>query len=229
MSPSPWLLLRSGLGGYAWNMAVDAALLEAVPRLGLPVLRFYGWNESAASFGYFQHYRDVESFTALRPLVRRPTGGGVVPHNADWTYSLVFPTSNEWYSTAAVESYRRVHEWLGDAFRRLGIATELAGHGHKLAPGQCFAGYELFDLLCNGRKIAGAAQRRRREGLLIQGSVQPPSPALTRSAWEEAVCHAATAKYSAQWLGFELDAPLRERAMELEHRVYSTSRYNRKR
>jgi lipoate-protein ligase A len=154
-------------------MALDQALLEALPRLGTPVLRFYGWTEPAASFGYFQKYADAERATSLRPLVRRPTAGGLVAHDADWTYSLACPVTQAWYSLRAVESYRRMHEWIQSAFARLHVATELASDDRKGRPGQCFAGYERFDLLWRGRKIAGAAQRRTRDGLLIQGSVRP--------------------------------------------------------
>ena len=91
MPSRPWYLLKTGAGHYAFNMALDEALLHAAPRLGQPVLRFYGWTEPAASFGYFQKHAEIERMTLLRPLVRRPTGGGLVPHDADWTYSLVFP------------------------------------------------------------------------------------------------------------------------------------------
>ena len=107
-------------------MALDEALLEAMPRLGQPVLRFYSWTEPATTFGYFQKHRDVERATLLRPLIRRPTGGGIVPHDADWTYSLVFPASHEWHSLKATESYRRVHEWIQAAFARVNVPTELA-------------------------------------------------------------------------------------------------------
>ena len=75
MNSVPWFLLQSGPGTASFNMASDEALLEAMPRLGKPVLRFYGWTEPAASFGYFQKHAEVERTTLLRPLVRRPTGG----------------------------------------------------------------------------------------------------------------------------------------------------------
>src|SRR5262245_62684891 len=120
-----WLLLQSGPCPPAFNMAVDEALLEAMPRLQEPVLRFYGWTEAAASVGYFQKYSEVERATLLRPLVRRPTGGGIVPHDADWTYSLAFPEGHAWYLLKAMESYRRVHEWIQAAFAKLNLATEL--------------------------------------------------------------------------------------------------------
>src|SRR6267142_4414718 len=107
--PSSWHLLQSGPGQFAFNMALDEALLESMPRLGQPVLRFYSWSEPAASFGYFQKFREIERLTQLRPLVRRPTGGGLVPHDRDWTYSLVFPPTSAWYGLRAIQSYQRVH------------------------------------------------------------------------------------------------------------------------
>jgi len=209
-------------------MAVDEALLEAMPRLGQPVLRFYSWTERAASFGYFQKYVDVERLTPLRPLVRRPTGGGLVPHDADWTYSLAFPTSYEWYLLAATESYRRVHEWLKAAFSALGIETVLAPSARKVLPGQCFAGHEQSDLLWHGRKIAGAAQRRRREGLLIQGSIQPGilETAPARGLWEQSMCEATTQAYA--WADLQ-DPELQTRASDLAAQKYSRAEYNQRR
>ena len=120
------LLLNSGQCEPTLNMALDEALLEAMPRLQTPVLRLYGWTEPAATFGYFQHYSAVSSATRLRPLLRRPTGGGIVPHDADWTYAAVFPAGHEWHGLKAEESYRRIHDWLRLAFAELGIETGLA-------------------------------------------------------------------------------------------------------
>src|SRR5690349_19751686 len=150
-------------------MACDEALLEWAAQLGRPVLRFYAWSRPAATFGYFQAYSLVETMTELRPLLRRPTGGGLVPHDADWTYSVTIPPGDPWHRSRALESYRRIHEWLQAALWRLGVQTELAPGRVVEAPGQCFVGAETFDLLFNHRKVAGAAQRRRQDGLLIQG------------------------------------------------------------
>ena len=224
----PWYLLSSGRGEPAFNMALDEALLRAAPRLGHSVLRFYGWTEPAASFGYFQRFADVEQMTPLRPLVRRPTGGGLVPHDADWTYSLAFPPGDTWYALGATESYRRIHEWIQAAFASLGTATDLAPSVFKAQAGQCFRGYEKFDLLWRGQKIAGAAQRRTREGLLIQGSVQPPA-GISRDAWHEAMRAVAASMYGAKWLEFQPDAALKERTQELARLKYSQAQYNEKR
>jgi lipoate-protein ligase A len=210
-------------------MALDEALLEAMPRLGEPVLRLYGWLEPAATFGYFQKIAEVEHATVLRPLIRRPTGGGLVPHDADWTYSLMFPANHAWHALRAEESYRRVHEWICAAFARIGVRAEVASGCRKAGPGQCFVGHEKFDLLWQGRKIAGAAQRRTRAGLLIQGSVQPPPLALAKVDWQQAMCDVAGQSFGAQWSEFELDMALRERAEALTCEKYAQPAYNRKR
>jgi lipoyl(octanoyl) transferase len=224
-----WHLLHSPAGDAAWNMAVDAALLEAAPSLGSPVLRFYSWAGPAATFGYFQKFAEVERMTLLRPLIRRPTGGGVVPHDADWTYSVVFPPNTAWYELRAVESYRQMHEWIRAAFLALGVATELAPDCRKALAGQCFVGYEKFDVLWQGRKVAGAAQRRTRDGLLIQGSVQPPLLKISRVDWELTMAEVACEKFGVAWTELELDAKLCERATELAARTYSQAEYNQRR
>jgi lipoyl(octanoyl) transferase len=224
-----WLLLQSGEGKPAFNMALDEALLEAMPRLGKPVLRFYGWTEPAATFGYFQKYADVERATPLRPLIRRPTGGGIVPHNADWTYSLAFPPGNEWHSFKAEESYRGVHEWIQSAFAEINVTTTLAPDSHRVGPGQCFTGYEKFDVLWNGRKIAGAAQRRNKLGLLIQGSVQPPPISLARMDWQKAMGAVGKVEFGIEWLEFEPDDTLQKRAEHWVRHKYSQMEFIRKR
>src|SRR5258708_21084146 len=162
-------LIESGACEWAFNMALDETLLEAMPELRRPVLRFYGWIQKAASFGYFQRFSQIEALTALRPLVRRPTGGGLVQHDSDWTYSLAFPVGDPWYELRAKESYQRVHQWLLAAFGGMGVATALAARGRKEAAGQCFAGHEQFDLLCGGGEGRGAAEQRGSERVLLHG------------------------------------------------------------
>lgn len=222
-----WHIVNSGPCDAAFNMALDEALLETVSRLGSPVLRFYGWRQPAATFGYFQHFAEIERTTPLRPLIRRPTGGGLVPHDADWTYSLAFPAGHEWHSLRAEESYHRVHEWIHHAFTQIDVQTELAPCCKKTAPGQCFIGYEKSDLLWHGKKIAGAAQRRNKLGLLIQGSVQPPPLSLRRSAWEEAMRQAAPA--AASWNDLTIAGELLTLTQSLVAQKYSQLGYNQKR
>lgn len=219
MPASSWYLLETGSRRAAENMAIDDASLQLVPELGRPVLRFYGWSEPAASFGYFQRYSNVEKLTQLRPLVRRPTGGGLVPHDKDWTYSVVFPPSHPWYSLKATESYRRIHEWVREAFSVLDVSAALSPAKVSGEVGQCFAGAEQFDLLHTGRKIAGAAQRRSRTGLLIQGSVQPPAGP-NRKQWEDAMCSVAAKNWGVVWEDFIASESLKELARRLAAEKY---------
>jgi len=225
-NPAFYFLISSA-GGSAYNMACDEALLQAMPRFGIPVLRFYGWTEPAASFGYFQRIAEVERLTLLCPLVRRPTGGGIVPHDNDWTYSLTFPTSHDWYSFAAIESYRETHDWIRRAFMSLGVGCELAAESRRAAAGQCFLGHEKFDLLYRGQKIAGAAQRRTRDGLLIQGSVQSPLPEMERGVWETAML--SERGEPTDWRELKPDEKLTTAVEQLARKKYSQGSYNRKR
>lgn len=224
-----WLVLNSGPCDAAFNMALDEALLEAMPRLQAPVLRFYGWTEPAATFGYFQKYAEVAATTKLRPLIRRPTGGGIVPHDADWTYAAVFPAGHEWHSLKAEESYRRIHDWLRLAFAELKVETELAPCCKKTLPGQCFIGHEKFDLLWHGKKIAGAAQRRNKLGLLIQGSIQPPPVPANRGVFEGAMLRVAEQAFGALWMQFEHELIPHKHAEDLARQKYSQNDYNLRR
>jgi lipoate-protein ligase A len=227
--PVLFFALHSTANNPAYNMAFDEALLGAMPRIAAPVLRFYRWAEPAASFGYFQKYSEIERVTTLRPLIRRPTAGGLVPHNADWTYSLAFPAVHEWYSLTAVQSYERVHRWIQSALAQLNVTVELAPKRHQAGAGQCFIGYEKFDLLWRGQKIAGAAQRRTRDGLLIQGSIQPPPIPLQRADWEKAMLATMSGADGVGWNNFTPDKLLDERVQFLVSQKYSQTAYNRKR
>lgn len=223
-----FFLLNSGKCDAAFNMALDEALLEAMPRLQAPVLRFYGWTEPAATFGYFQKFSEVSATTHLRPLIRRPTGGGIVPHDADWTYAVIFPAGHEWHSLKAEESYRRIHDWLRLAFAGLNVETELAPCCKKTLPGQCFIGHEKSDLLWRGKKIAGAAQRRNQLGLLIQGSIQPPLVTLKRVDFEAAMITVAEKQFGVRWGGLQAGA-WNETAAKSAAEKFSQTSYNQKR
>ena len=219
-----WFYFESGKGDPAWNMALDEALLYAVAKIEKPILRFYGWTEPAATFGYFQHHADIAAWTPLRPLIRRPTGGGLVPHGADWTYSVIIPPAHPWYELRAVESYLQLHRWVTAALRAADIPAELALSARKEIPGQCFAGAEQYDVLVAGRKVAGAAQRRAREGLLIQGSIQSVPAGANRARWEEQMLANASI-----WQEFAMTDELRARADELAANKYSQRAYNERR
>jgi len=161
------------------NMAIDEALLE---RAVVPSIRFYRWRSPALSFGYFGKFSDVATYAAERDLVRRWTGGGIVFHGDDLTYSIVIPMSDAVFDESSIGIYEKIHRALADALNGVGERAVVAGgvdpggialSKHAAASGyNCFANPVRADVMMNGRKIAGAAQRRTRRGLLQQGSIQ---------------------------------------------------------
>lgn len=153
----------------ALNMAVDEILLQ---RLSRPLLRVYRWLRPSVSFGYFEKYEAVKSDHPSRDPVRRWTGGGVVLHGEDLTYSLLVPAVSPFLRLKTAESYRAIHERIAAAMNRAGVAVSMAGADNEKISQACFENPTRHDILRQGRKIAGAAQRRTKFGLLHQGSIQ---------------------------------------------------------
>ncbi len=153
----------------ALNMALDEALLATARE---PTLRIYRWENAAVSFGYFTRLSAVAPHSPPRELVRRMTGGGIVPHGTDLTYSLIVPAAHPFSQLPPRDSYRRIHETLAHWLAPKGITATIAPPPALPASGHCFESPVEYDLLAAHAKIAGAAQRRTRDGLLHQGSVQ---------------------------------------------------------
>jgi lipoyl(octanoyl) transferase len=153
----------------ALNMAVDEALLETAAS---PTLRFYRWRGLALSFGYFGSYADVAEQRGDREIVRRWTGGGVVPHGADLTYSVIIPASHPFFARSSLAIYSDLHDAIREALKANGIDATLANSVSPKVSENCFANAVRADVISEGRKIAGAAHRRSRAGLLHQGSIQ---------------------------------------------------------
>lgn len=165
----------------AMNMSIDEALLEHAE---VPSIRFYHWHSPALSFGYFGKFADVASNAGERDLVRRWTGGGIVFHGEDLTYSIVIPCSDRAFAESSISIYATVHAALCAALIANGQRAELAAvaavsnaQGNEDSAGGdrrfgCFANPVRADVMIDSRKVAGAAQRRTRQGLLQQGSIQ---------------------------------------------------------
>ena len=152
------------------QMAVDQALLELA---SVPVLRVYRWAAPAVTFGYSHSYQAVLASCPGLPLVRRWTGGGVVPHTGDWTFALICPRDIEVAHLPPDETYRLIHTALAEALACLGLAARLVAASEVLPGPHCFAAPALSDVFDSaGRKICGGAQRRTRHGFLHQGSLQ---------------------------------------------------------
>jgi lipoyl(octanoyl) transferase len=149
-------------------MAVDEWLLEHVKQ---PVLRIYQWKGEWGSLGYFGKLSEAMEGLPGVEFVRRWTGGGIVDHRGDWTYSLIVPRDRELARMKAGESYRAIHQILLGVLGAEGGAPDLSS-GQIKSGSMCFENPVEHDLMdAEGAKLAGAAQRRGKLGLLHQGSV----------------------------------------------------------
>lgn len=168
-----WRLIETGVGRASWNMAVDEALLSEYREGDLPILRLYRWEKSL-SLGRFSklHNRiDMEKAGQYGiPFIRRLSGGGILVHGEDLSYSLVMPRDTE---KGVKESYRGLCEFLIRLYRMLGYDAAFAcDKEHPLRRSDiCLEGYEAYDILINGNKIGGNAQRHVRGRLLQHGSI----------------------------------------------------------
>jgi len=160
----------------AWNMAVDELLLDQAAETGCPTLRFYTWREPTVSLGYFQTYasRSGHVGSSRCPLVRRLTGGGAIVHDAELTYGLSLPAGHP-LAARTQDLYHAVHEALVETLASLGVRAKICDGCSGLEPAAepflCFQRRAAGDVLVDGEKIAGSAQRRRRGAILQHGSV----------------------------------------------------------
>ncbi len=173
-------------------MATDFLLLQRYPDSGDARFRHYGWRAPSFTFGYSQKIAAVRGQLPqgeTTDLCRRPTGGGVVDHRDDWTYALVIPRGHPLEELRATNSYRAVHEALAEAFRAQGVPaiTKTAPPDpDEENPGVCFQRAEIYDVVheATGAKIAGAAQKRNKHGLLFQGSIWRPAAGSAHLDWD---------------------------------------------
>lgn len=182
MNSQPWRLIDTGPLQGPNNMAIDESLLSSFnPGASDPILRIYGWNPPSLSLGRFQKPQEVIDLDRCRadslPVIRRVSGGGVIYHADELTYSIVC-SPEELPSAATVrESFRTLTGFLIDFYQTLGLAAAYAQDtvsdveclGTRTA--FCFAGKESFDILIDGKKIGGNAQRRHKNKIFQHGSI----------------------------------------------------------
>ncbi|NTV49430.1 MAG: lipoate--protein ligase family protein [Geobacteraceae bacterium] len=185
-----WRLIETPSLPGAENMAIDEALLRSFdPSSSLPALRLYGWNPPTLSLGRFQKAAEVLDLERCRAdgvaVVRRVTGGGVIYHADELTYSLVCSPSQIPPASSIKDSFRVLTGFLLAFYRTLGLdasyAADAAPEGTCLGERTafCFAGKESFDVLVNGSKIGGNAQRRLKGIIFQHGSIPLHNRAVT--------------------------------------------------
>jgi len=184
MEKEIWRLEFSGKNAGEINMQMDAVLLnDARNPEFVPILRFYDWLNPTLTIGYGQSRTDVD-FKAIRDagadFAVRPTGGRAVLHWDEVTYSIILPAGHPIAESNVIESYKIISEGLVAGIQRLGISAEITRGelgGHKNP--SCFSSTSRYEVVVDGRKLIGSAQRRKHGALLQQGSI-PVSPDFRR-------------------------------------------------
>ncbi|HJV64574.1 MAG TPA: biotin/lipoate A/B protein ligase family protein [Geomonas sp.] len=211
-----WRLIDAGpLDGPA-NMALDEALLSCFdPNSSLPVLRLYDWEPPTLSLGRFQDARgslrlDLCAADGVR-IVRRMTGGGIIYHGDEITYSIVCAPEQIGDATGVKDGFRKLCGFLLRTYRRLGLepafAIDLNPAGERLGERTafCFAGKEEYDVLVKGRKIGGNAQRRMRGVILQHGSIPLKSRVQLALPYLREPAHGATNAVSLYEVGIRAE------------------------
>lgn len=179
-----WNFINTGSNDPYYNMAMDEALLNFVSRGEIdPVVRFYTWNPATLSIGYFQRLKKEIDIDKVKEkgfgLVRRQTGGRGVLHDKELTYSVIVPESHPNMPSTITEAYRVISEGLLEGFKLLGFDAYFAiprskEEREKLKQPRsavCFDAPSWYELVVEGRKIAGSAQTRQKGVILQHGSL----------------------------------------------------------
>lgn len=184
MTKETWRFIDSGHCSPAFNMALDEVLLEWQSRNEIPpTVRFYGWDPPTLSIGYFQKVEKEINMEAVRKyglgFVRRPTGGRGVLHDKELTYSVIVSEEHQNMPKTVTEAYRVISEGILEGFKLLGLEAYFAipktdeervglKNPHSAV---CFDTPSWYELVVEGRKVAGSAQTRQKGVILQHGSI----------------------------------------------------------
>ena len=226
-----WYLWHDGSNSPACNMAADEVMLETASVRGVPLLRFYSWNCKAVSIGYIQSASAVPSGFAF---VRRPTGGGVVYHDFDFTYSIAFPSGHWLNALDRNLSYDWINRCVQKALHFLkceaSLSDDVISRDVDRLSMVCFTNPTRYDVLLDGRKIAGSAQRRTAAGILHQGSIHfGRELPYSRDALGDALQKAFEQTMSVTFLPFSPTAEFKALCDDKVKAKYGTSDWNSRR
>lgn len=156
------------------NSSIDSALFKAFKKDSLPVLRLYSWQDSV-TFGLSQNPSDY--VTLLKEyknnFAKRITGGGVLFHGHDISYSLIIPTSYI-QNKGVKETYELICSFILEFYSSFGLKANFAKDIEEIILSKnafCQVGFEAYDIIINGKKIGGNAQKRSKNVIFQHGSI----------------------------------------------------------
>ncbi len=208
-------ILDTGADSAKENMQIDSKLLEDLNTFKKPVLHLYKWSKPSVSFGYFidvSKYLDIQRLKEKEiDFVRRPTGGGIVFHIWDYAFSFLMPRSHRMFSENTLENYRFVNNIVLEALKGFLEETGLKLIGQDANADDltqvnfCMAHPTKYDVVLNGKKVAGASQRKTKGGYLHQGTISIGLP--KKEILKDVLLHSSILnsmlKYSFAPLGFD--------------------------
>lgn len=214
------------------QMAADEALCETRPAPYL--LRFYNWKEPGVTFGYSQRRKAVtEAMSAagcgIKAVTRRPTGGGIVFHEADLTFSFIFPSPGAYFEPG--KTYDRLHRAITAEYSLQGISFELLSektedYAVNDPVMSCFAKSVNMDILYNGKKVLGGALRKFGGHMLYQASFQAPDARTKAAPHRNAVIKALGGEFGLEWEAAEMSEEARAKTGSIAETKYRTREWN---
>ena len=150
-------------------MKIDALLLDELKSES--VIHFYDWEGPSATYGYFIDVSKYLKVPSPLALARRPTGGGIIFHTIDYAFSVLVPSCHPRFSENTLENYRLINEPVKRAIGAAGLLAEEPIPLDEASSHFCMAKPTKYDVMIGSRKVAGAAQRRKKQGFLHQGSI----------------------------------------------------------
>lgn len=180
---SSWTVIDTGKASAQRNMALDEELLSQLDSpSSTPILHLYDWEGPCATYGHFINPCDLISKEKAcdvgLSLARRPTGGGMIFHVTDWAFSILVPAGHPAYCLNVLENYAFVNRLVIDVVGRfcgrqaaLSLLPEEPLINSGASKHFCMAKPTRYDVMLDGRKVGGGAQRRKRQGFLHQGTI----------------------------------------------------------
>jgi len=175
-----WKFIDSGDNTGSYNMEFDMMLARTL-KSGQAILRLYGWKPYCISLGANQPEDSLNIEKVINDkldFVKRPTGGRAILHAEELTYSIIYPSNNNF---SLNDLYKQVNLALkkGLVFfdeKLKGISLE---HTEPHFPSfykeeksaVCFAVSSKNEINYKGKKLVGSAQRNLGNTILQHGSI----------------------------------------------------------
>lgn len=213
------------------QMAADEIMCNTLPANF--ILRFYNWTEPSITFGYSQRYALVIKSIGtekqkIKGIVRRPTGGGIVFHKTDLTFSFIFYSPGTFNPA---KTYRSLHESINTEYRKSGFGFELLDEkGSSYAINNpvmdCFSKPVSMDILYNGKKVFGGALRKIDDYMLYQASVQIEDARNNCIFHASIITNALSKEFEINWTDIDVSKTQLEKIKELSLSKYKTVEWN---